>query len=163
VSQIVRTLNKAGLPSKGISSNLKQDEREEVLRGFRSKRVRILVATDVMSRGIDIKEINLVVNYDVPGDAEDYVHRVGRTARAKTKGEAITLVNQKEMFRFRKIEELIESTIPKLNPPEEFGEGPKWQEGRPKHNNFKGKQKWKSKNKVKKPLNQTSKNKQTKD
>jgi len=151
VYQIVRTLNKAGLPSKGISSNLKQDEREEVLRGFRSKRVRILVATDVMSRGIDIKEINLVVNYDVPGDAEDYVHRVGRTARAKTKGEAITLVNQKDMYRFRKIEELIESTIPKLNPPEEFGEGPKWQKGKSKHKNFKGKKrKWHPKKKFNK-------------
>lgn len=150
VSQIVRTLNKAGLPAKGISSNLKQDEREEVLRGFRSKRIRILVATDVMSRGIDIKEINLVVNYDVPGDAEDYVHRVGRTARAKTKGEAITLVNTKDMYRFRKIEELIESKIPKFDPPEEFGEGPKWQEGRPKNNNFKGKRKWKPRKKFNK-------------
>ncbi|HIP37528.1 MAG TPA: DEAD/DEAH box helicase [Crocinitomix sp.] len=145
VSQIVRTLNKSGLAAKGISSNLTQDDREEVLRGFRSKRIRILVATDVMSRGIDIKEINLVVNYDVPGDAEDYVHRVGRTARAKTKGEAITLVNQKDMYKFRKIEQLIESSISKLNPPEEFGEAPKWQEGKPKHKKFKGKRKWKPK------------------
>ena len=157
VSQIVRTLNKAGLPAKGISSNLKQDEREEVLRGFRSKRIRILVATDVMSRGIDIKEINLVVNYDVPGDAEDYVHRVGRTARAKTKGEAITLVNTKDMYRFRKIEELIESKIPKFNPPEEFGEGPKWQEGRPKNKNFKGKRKWKPKKKFNKKTKKNDK------
>ena len=147
VSQIVRTLNKAGLPAKGISSNLNQQEREEVLRGFRSKRVRILVATDVMSRGIDIKEINLVVNYDVPGDAEDYVHRVGRTARAKTKGEAITMVNQKDMYRFRKIEELIESSIPKLDPPEEFGEAPKWQERHHKSSNNKRKKKWHSKKK----------------
>ncbi len=132
VSNIVRALGRAGLPAKGISSNLEQDQREEVLRGFRSKRIRILVATDVMSRGIDIKEINMVVNYDVPHEAADYVHRVGRTARANTKGEAITLVNPTDMFRMRKIETLIESSVPKLQPPEEFGEGPKWEEGKPK-------------------------------
>ena len=128
VSEIVNKLNRAGFPSKGISSNLEQDQREEVLRGFRSKRIRILVATDVMSRGIDIKEINMVVNYDVPHDAEDYVHRVGRTARANTKGEAYTLVNQKDMFRMRKIETLIETSLPKSQPPAEIGEGPAWEE-----------------------------------
>lgn len=90
VSEIVHGLRKNGIKSQGVSSNLNQEEREEILRGFRSKRIRILVATDVMSRGIDIKEINLVINFDTPFDAEDYVHRVGRTARANTKGEAIT-------------------------------------------------------------------------
>ncbi|MCH2230115.1 MAG: DEAD/DEAH box helicase [Crocinitomicaceae bacterium] len=128
VSEIVSQLRKSGFPAQGISSNLEQDRREEVLRGFRSKRIRILVATDVMSRGIDIKEINMVVNYDVPHDAEDYVHRVGRTARANTKGEAFTLVNQKDMFRMRKIEALIETSLPKSNPNEEIGDGPKWEE-----------------------------------
>jgi len=128
VSEIVKSLRRSGFPASGISSNLEQDMREEVLRGFRSKRIRILVATDVMSRGIDIKEINMVINYDVPHDAEDYVHRVGRTARANTKGEAVTLVNDKDMQRMRKIEELIESSVPKFNPPEEFGEGPVWRE-----------------------------------
>ncbi len=132
VSNIVRALGRAGLKAKGISSNLEQDQREEVLRGFRSKRIRILVATDVMSRGIDIKEINMVINYDVPHEAADYVHRVGRTARANTKGEAVTLVNQTDMFRMRKIETLIESSVPKLQPPKEFGEGPKWEEGNKK-------------------------------
>ncbi len=131
VSEIVRTLNKSGYKAKGISSNLDQESREDVLRGFRSKRIRILVATDVMSRGIDIKEINMVINFDVPHDAEDYVHRVGRTARANTKGEAITLVNTKDMYRLRKIEKLIESDIPKLQPPEEIGPGPEWRT--PKH------------------------------
>lgn len=131
VSEIVKSLRKSGFPAQGISSNLEQDMREEVLRGFRSKRIRILVATDVMSRGIDIKEINMVINYDVPHDAEDYVHRVGRTARANTKGEAVTLVNEKDMSRMRKIEELIESSVTKLNPPEEFGEGPVWREKSP--------------------------------
>ena len=126
VSEIVRSLTRSGFKSYGISSNLKQEDREEVLRGFRSKRIRILVATDVMSRGIDVKDINMVVNYDVPNDAEDYVHRVGRTARANTKGEACTLVNQKDMFKVNKIEKLIKMNITKNQPPKDIGEGPKW-------------------------------------
>ncbi len=130
VSDIVRSLGRVGLKATGISSNLEQDQREEVLRGFRAKRIRILVATDVMSRGIDIKEINMVVNYDVPHDAEDYVHRVGRTARANTKGEAITLINEKDMHKVWKIERLIETKIEKLQPPESMGPGPEWKEGR---------------------------------
>ncbi len=133
VSDIVRSLNKYGFPSQGISSNLDQQRREEVLKAFRSKQIRILVATDVMSRGIDIEEINLVINYDVPHDGEDYVHRVGRTARVNSRGEAITLVTQKEMYKLKKIEQLIEASIPKLQPPSEIGPGPKWNEGRPKY------------------------------
>jgi superfamily II DNA/RNA helicase len=135
VGEIVQSLRKGGLPAKGISSNLLQNEREEVLRGFRSKQIRILVATDVLSRGIDIKDISLVINYDTPQDAEDYVHRVGRTARAASKGEAITLVNQKDMPRMHRIERLIEMNIDKLQPPEEIGEGPKWKKPRPKNQN----------------------------
>ncbi|MFN6013388.1 MAG: helicase-related protein, partial [Flavobacteriales bacterium] len=92
----------------------------------RSKRIRIVVATDVMSRGIDIKEINLVINYDTPFDAEDYVHRVGRTARANTKGEAITLVNEKDIRKLVQIQRLIESEIPQLPLPDELGSGPEW-------------------------------------
>jgi superfamily II DNA/RNA helicase len=126
VDQIVRYLRKNNLKAYGISSNLEQEEREEVLRGFKSGRIRLLVATDVMSRGIDIKEINLVINYDVPGDAEDYVHRVGRTARANTKGEAITFINLKDMQRFARIERLIDTEIEKQQPPSELGEGPRW-------------------------------------
>jgi len=126
VSEIVRALNASGLASKGISSNLDQDQREEVLMNFRSKKTRILVATDVMSRGIDIKEINMVINFDLPQDAEDYVHRVGRTARVNTKGEAVTFVIKKEMYKLRNIEKLIEKEIPKLQPPKEIGQGPKW-------------------------------------
>jgi superfamily II DNA/RNA helicase len=130
VSEIVRSLNQAKLPAKGISSNLDQNAREEVVRGFRSKRTRILVATDLMSRGIDVKDINLVVNFDVPMDAEDYVHRVGRTARVDAKGEAITLVSPRDMQRFRKIEELIERELNKQQPPDELGKGPQWSTGR---------------------------------
>jgi len=105
---------------------LEQQQREEVLSRFRSKKTRILVATDVLSRGIDIKDINLIINYDVPGDAEDYVHRVGRTARANTTGVALTLINENDMQKFRRIEELIEREIIKIPVPAELGESPAW-------------------------------------
>ena len=115
-----------GLNAAPISSDLDQSEREEVLRKFRAKRLNILVATDIMARGIDVKEIELVINYEVPGDAEDYVHRVGRTARADTTGIAITLVNQDEQRKFKAIEELIEMEIMKQPPPPAIGPTPDW-------------------------------------
>lgn len=130
VHDIVRELRRNGYPAKGISSDLDQEQREEVLIGFRSKRTRILVATDVISRGIDIKEINMVINFDVPHDAEDYVHRIGRTARANTEGEAYTLVNVKDMQKMQRIEQLIEMEVPRLQLPEAFGPTPEWQVGR---------------------------------
>lgn len=137
VNEIVYALRKNGFKSHGVSSNLDQEQREEILRGFRSKRIRIIVATDVMSRGIDIKEINLVINYDTPFDAEDYVHRVGRTARANTKGEAITLVNEKDMRKLAQIERLIEAEIPRLQLPEELGQGPEFKiQAKPKRKPF---------------------------
>jgi len=122
ITDIVKSLDRNGFRAQGISSNLDQNKREEVLRDFRSKRVRILVATDVMSRGIDVKEINLVINYDVPHDAEDYVHRVGRTARVNEKGEAITLVTHKEMYRLKKIENLIKYPVPVIPNPDDIGQ-----------------------------------------
>ena len=156
VSEIVRELNRNGFKAKGISSNLEQDEREEVLSKFRAKQLRILVATDVVSRGIDIKDLNMVINFDVPGDAEDYVHRIGRTARANTKGEAVTFVIQKEMYKFRKIEELIDSTIEKLQPPESIGKGPVWSDGKAK---FKKKPSFNNKSKGSKPRKKYTPNK----
>jgi superfamily II DNA/RNA helicase len=126
VSELVRSLARHGNDVKGISSDLEQKEREEVLAGFRSRQTRILVATDVLSRGIDIKDIHLVLNFDVPQDAEDYVHRVGRTARADNTGVAITLINEADMFKFHRIEELIEMIILKLPLPEELGSSPEW-------------------------------------
>jgi superfamily II DNA/RNA helicase len=127
VHEIVYFLRKSGFKAtEGVSSNLEQDQREEVLRGFRSKRTRILVATDVMSRGIDIKEINMVINYDAPRDAEDYVHRIGRTARANTQGEAYTLINEKDLPKLARIERLIEAEIPRLAYPEGMGTAPDW-------------------------------------
>jgi superfamily II DNA/RNA helicase len=126
VSSIVRYLNKHKIAAKGISSDLEQDEREQVLLDFRNKKVRVLVATDVISRGIDIKDINLVINYNVPSDAEDYVHRIGRTARADTTGVAITLINNDDMFSFKKIEDLIEKEVVKIPTPSSIGESPEW-------------------------------------
>lgn len=126
VFEIVRGMARNNYSVEGISSDLEQKEREEVLSRFRSKRTRVLVATDVISRGIDIKDINLIINYDVPHDAEDYVHRVGRTARAKTTGVALTLINEDDMFRFKRIEELIDREIIKMPVPPEIGESPVW-------------------------------------
>lgn len=126
VNSIIRSLKHKDYRVDGISSDFEQSEREAVLSRFRSRRTRVLVATDVLSRGIDIKDIDLVVNYDVPSDAADYVHRIGRTARAKTEGVAITLVNPADMQKFTEIERLIERTLEKLPAPEEFGESPTW-------------------------------------
>jgi superfamily II DNA/RNA helicase len=126
VSEVVRALQKLKIDAEGISSNLEQSEREEVMLKFRNKKIRILVATDVISRGIDVKDINLVVNYTAPKDPEDYVHRIGRTARADTDGIAITLVNENDMHAFARTEQLIEKEILKLPLPEHLGEGPIW-------------------------------------
>lgn len=143
VGSIVSYLKRNKISARGISSNLDQNEREEVLRGFRSGRVRLLVATDVMSRGIDIKEIDMVINYDVPRDAEDYVHRVGRTARANSKGEAVSLINPKDMPKLDKIQRLIESKIPVSELPKELGDAPEWKVKSHKKQHGKGKKNWK--------------------
>ena len=141
VSKIVSGLRKNNFSVQGISSDYDQSEREEVLAQFKQRKTRIIVATDVLSRGIDIKDINLVINFDVPKNAEDYVHRVGRTARAKTTGVAITLINEKDMYGFHQIEQLIEREIMKLPPPEELGEGPEWRINRKKKGGWRGKHK----------------------
>ncbi|MEM7571277.1 MAG: DEAD/DEAH box helicase [Bacteroidota bacterium] len=111
VRDLERTLKRRGHVVGAISSDLEQKEREVRLREFRSGKLPIVVATDVLSRGIHIDGIDLVVNYDVPGDAEDYVHRIGRTARASAEGEAITFISPKDRHRFRKIEDLTEKRI----------------------------------------------------
>ena len=100
---------------------------------FRNRKTTILVATDVVSRGIDVQGIELVVNYDVPGDPEDYVHRIGRTARAETTGEAITLINRDDIRRFRRIEQMIERDIDKLELPEGMPPGPDYNASSDRH------------------------------
>ena len=124
VKDLDRDLRQSGIKAKAIHSDLEQTEREEVLRSFKSKQTQILVATDILSRGIDIEDIGLVINYDVPGDAEDYIHRVGRTARAASTGVAITLINEYDQQKFAKIEALIGTEIRKLPLPESFGDAP---------------------------------------
>ena len=124
VAEVSRNFKKEGLSVASISSDLTQKEREEVMSKFRARKIKVLVATDVISRGIDIKEINMVVNYDVPDDAEDYVHRIGRTARADTSGLAITLVNKEDMHKMAKIEKLIEREVYKAPVAASFGDTP---------------------------------------
>jgi superfamily II DNA/RNA helicase len=126
VKDLEKELKNLRLPAKAIHSDLSQEERENVLMTFRNRSTKILVATDILSRGIDIENIGLVINYDVPGDAEDYVHRIGRTARAETKGEAITFINEKDQKRFAQIEKLIETEILKEQIPVEMGNSPVW-------------------------------------
>lgn len=118
VRNLNRHLQKRGFNARAMHSDLEQSEREEVMLAFRNRKLRILVATDVVSRGIDIDDIDLVINYDVPRDPEDYVHRVGRTARASRKGTAITFVNEKEMREFGRIESLIGYEVKKMPLPE---------------------------------------------
>lgn len=145
VGEVFQELRAAGESVEAISSSLDQDKRESVLLQFRAKKIRILVGTDVISRGIDIKDINLVINYAVPNEAEDYVHRVGRTARANTTGIAITLISPRDMAQFEEIEKLIGRTITKSPLPAEIGEGPEWKikkfGGGSKKGNYKGKRK----------------------
>ena len=127
VREIKKTLTKAGMRASEMHSGLEQEQREETIRDFKSKKIRILVATDILSRGIDIKGIELVINYEVPHDAEDYVHRIGRTARADSTGEAITFINPKQVRDFMDIEKLIEKEVPKLNLPQGFETAPEYQ------------------------------------
>jgi superfamily II DNA/RNA helicase len=126
VKETNRMLTSLRLSTEAIHSDLEQQQRNDILRAYKNKKIRILVATDVMSRGIDIDSIGLVVNFDVPSDAEDYVHRVGRTARASSTGEAITLVNPSDQSKLKKIEELIGYEIEKLKVPEVLGAVPSY-------------------------------------
>ncbi len=107
-----------------MHSDLDQAKREEVMLAFKSGKINILVATDIVARGIDITDIAMVINYDVPHDPEDYIHRIGRTGRASATGSAITFVSEKEQGKFHRIEEFLEKSIPQLELPEVVGKGP---------------------------------------
>ena len=129
VDEITRKLKSLNYAVKAMHSDKSQEERQNTLRQFKNKEFRILVGTDVLARGIDIDNLSHVLNYDVPLDAEDYVHRVGRTARADSTGEAITFVNPRDMRKLQSIERLIESQIPQPGVPEELGETPGYHPG----------------------------------
>jgi ATP-dependent RNA helicase RhlE len=124
VKQLTRDLKRSKIKVAEIHSDLEQAEREQTLIEFRSGRLQVLVATDLLSRGIDIDDIDLVINFDVPHDGEDYVHRIGRTARAEADGTAYTLINEKEQRKFYDIEKLIEKTVLKCAVPEALGSQP---------------------------------------
>lgn len=126
VKQLTTQLKKKGYYAAEIHSDLDQQQREDVLLEFASKRLPILIATDILSRGIDIDQIELVINYDVPSDGEDYVHRIGRTARAATTGAAVTLINPEDQYKFQRIEKLIAKIVEKGVIPEELGAGPEY-------------------------------------
>ena len=117
VKELEKELKKLKMNTSAIHSDLTQDQRNEVLRNFKSKKLQILVATDILSRGIDIDSIELVINFDVPSDAEDYIHRVGRTARAESTGVALTFISPSDRRKFRNIEQLIGSEVKKLPMP----------------------------------------------
>ena len=122
--QLARELKRSGVNAEDIHSDLEQKVRDKVLRDFKNRDINVLVATDVLSRGIDITNIDLVLNYDVPNDAEDYIHRIGRTARAEAEGVAITFVNEKERGKFARIEKLLGKSVARSPVPPQIGEGP---------------------------------------
>ena len=136
VKKLDAAFQRAGLAAKAFHSDLDQPEREQILRAFKNKQINMIIGTDVLSRGIDVEGISLVINFDVPPDPEDYVHRVGRTARAETTGTAITFINEKDQRKFLSIENLIGETIEKLSLPTAVGEGPIYQPHHKNNNNF---------------------------
>ena len=126
VKEINRTLKQSGINSDEMHSDLEQSQRDDVMYRFKSGQVDVLVATDIVSRGIDIDDISMVINYDVPHDVEDYVHRIGRTARADRDGRAITLIRGKEIGAFMNIEKFIGRTVEKIPLPQGIGEAPEY-------------------------------------
>ena len=124
VKEVTKSLKQMKLNVGEMHSDLEQAQREEVMYEFKAGRINILVATDIVARGIDIDDIRLVINYDVPHDSEDYVHRIGRTARANNDGCALTFVSEKEQTQFHSIERFLEKNIYKISVPEELGEAP---------------------------------------
>ena len=127
VKLLTREMQRARYKAAEIHSDLEQSQREDVLNGFTSGRIPILIATDILSRGIDIDTIDLVINYDVPHDGEDYVHRIGRTARAEADGMAFTFVSPKEQNRFAAIEKLLGKEVEKAPVPPQLGPTPAYQ------------------------------------
>ncbi len=126
VKDINRTLHKLKINCAPMHSDLSQAERDEVMYKFKAGQADVLVATDIVARGIDIDDIRMVINFDVPHDSEDYVHRIGRTARADRDGEAITLVSDRDIQRFQKIEQFLQKEVEKLPLPDGLGEGPEY-------------------------------------
>lgn len=130
VKDLTRTLVKSGIKAAEIHSDLDQERRDEVMLGFRANHIDVLVATDILARGIDIDDIAMVINYEVPREAEDYVHRIGRTARAGQGGKAVTLVGPAEQPKFGQIERFLRYEVRKNDMPEHLGEAPSYDPSR---------------------------------
>ena len=126
VKSHVRELKGNGIKIAEMHSDLDQAKRDDVMLDFKAGKIQVIVATDILARGIDVDDIEMVVNYDVPREAEDYVHRIGRTARANRDGRAVTFCSPEEAFKLKRIEKLLEREIPKEQVPEEFGEVPSY-------------------------------------
>ena len=126
VKDLAIKMRKMGIRLAQMHSDLTQEERNHVMQDFKAGRINLIIATDIISRGIDIDDIQLIINYDVPRDAEDYIHRIGRTARAGKRGRAISLVNEEDQSYFGKIERFLGNEIPKLPLPDGLTEGPSY-------------------------------------
>jgi superfamily II DNA/RNA helicase len=142
VRDITRSLKRMNLLAEEIHSDLEQARRDEALLAFRNGKINILVATDIVSRGIDIENIDMVINFDVPSDVEDYIHRIGRSARAQKTGKGITFISNEEQNKFFRIEKFLGKEIEKQKVPEVLGEVPEYA---PKDVSNGGK-KWRGKN-----------------
>lgn len=129
VKELARALRKLNIKIAEMHSDLEQTEREEVMLQFKAGNINVVVATDIIARGIDIDNIETIINYDVPHEGEDYVHRIGRTARADKEGSAITFISEKERGKFKAIERLLEKEVEKYEVPEELGETPDYSGG----------------------------------
>ena len=154
VKEVTKALKRLKLNVGEMHSDLDQSQREAIMHEFRNGRINMLVATDIVARGIDIDDIRLVINYDVPHDSEDYVHRIGRTARANNDGCAITFVSETEQNKFKQIENFLEKEIYKIPVPEELGEAPAYnpRSAKPKGNSQSASGKKRSSNGSKLPI-----------
>ncbi|MBR2607092.1 MAG: DEAD/DEAH box helicase [Bacteroidaceae bacterium] len=126
VKEVAIALRRMGLNVGEMHSDLSQSERDDIMYQYKSRKIDLLVATDILARGIDIDDIRIVINYDVPGDCDDYIHRVGRTARANTTGRGVTLVSEKDQTAFKRIENFIGKSIEKMPLPEGIGDAPEY-------------------------------------
>ena len=144
VKDITRRLKRMKINCAEMHSDLEQRERDDVMLKFKAGQVDVLVATDIVSRGIDIDDIHIVINYDVPHDAEDYVHRIGRTARADRDGVAITFISDMDIYRFQSIEHFLGKEVEKRPLPEGLGESPVYTKREKKHANMRRNGRWHS-------------------
>jgi len=138
VKKLEQLVRKSGVAVKAFHSDLEQQEREHIMREFKSKKISTIIGTDILSRGIDVDGIDLVINFDAPPDPEDYIHRIGRTARAERTGTAITFVNEKDQQKFSSIEKLIGREIAKETLPLDLGDTPTYNPGAKRKPNFSG-------------------------